>query len=382
MRTRTKLLIIGILALLLLFAAGCQQPKPKHLKAKTTAKAVNDSADAEADVREMINASLPLIEEEPVEEVDTSGMSATCVLVIRQMELEIEQARNASRDLDHALAAKTDAYVQAQLDYENAAKASNPSRTATANATLKRARSEWEDAKDEANDGREEVRLLKLALVKAKDDCDPAYVPPAVNNTPPPPRTPSQCDNTKLDDLREDYDGVLADIDAKRDELQELRDELDELEEDLEDAEDANDTAEAQSIQEDIDDKEEEIDDKDQEIDDLEEELEDKRDAYNDERERCGLSVIGGASTNSTDICDEYEEDEVQEDIDELRDEIQELEDEIDDLETQKDAAEAAGDSGEVERLEDEIQEREDEIDEKEEEIDDLEEILQDLEDC
>lgn len=398
MNKRMIAIVLCIIFLLFIFTGCEQQPTKKTGKTKTTIKrplANITNASAERDINALLNTTNAVIppeleeEELPVEtQTDTTGMSTQCVAVIRQFEQDIDAARNASQQFDLDLAAKTDAYVRAQEDYENALVTRNPSRLNSANATLRGAQAAWETAKDQAKNGREEVKQLKLALVKARDDCDPNYIPPYTNTTTSPAQnqtTQSACVMDAMRRIEEEYNTIKEIINVNEDDLEELRDELDELQDDLETAEETNDTARTQDIQEDIDAKESEINTLRQQINEKNAQLDEKRVALNEEREKCNLPLIGGSSSQSNqaeDICDQYTDNDVEEDLEEERQELAEVQDELEELEDQKDTAEAAGNSGEIRRLDDEIEEREDEISEKEERVADLQEILDELGDC
>ena len=108
-------------------------------------------------------------------------MTATCVAILGQIETELSQARNVSRVLDNQLSNVTDIFVKAQDEYDKAKKSVDSSRAASAEAALKRAQSEWDAARTRSNDGREEVKRLKLVLVNAKIGCEPGYVAPFQN---------------------------------------------------------------------------------------------------------------------------------------------------------------------------------------------------------
>lgn len=393
MNKRMIAIVLCVIFLLFLLSGCEQQPAKKMGKNKALVKrplANITNASAQQDIQALLNATSAVVPPEPEEETitDTSGMSGQCAVVIRQFEQDIDVARNASRNFDLDLVAKTEAYVRAQEDYENVLVTRNPSRMNRANATLGNAQAAWDAAKDHAQEGREEVKQLKLALVKARDDCDPNYVPPYTNATTTPSSNETALSACAMDAMRrieDEYNSMREDIRADEDDLEELRDELDELQDDLEAAEEANDATRIQDIQEDIDAKEGEINTLRQQINPKNAQLDEKRNDLNEEREKCNLPTIGGSSRQSnatTDICAQYDKDDVEEDLEEERQELAELQDELEELEDQKEAAEASGNSGEITRLDDEIEEREDEIGEKEERIEDLQDTLDELSDC
>ncbi|MBI4150409.1 hypothetical protein HY488_03325 [Candidatus Woesearchaeota archaeon] len=383
MHKNTKLVIILSIAILLVLAVGCEQPKKKVKKPlKKLSNLTNHSA--ATDIQALLNVTQEAEEEASV---NTTGMTDQCSIVLNQLEFDIAEARNASKVLDQELAAKTNAFVSAQEDYEQALAARNPSQINIANATLRRVQAEWEAAKDKANDGRDDVRRLKLSLVKAKDDCDPNYVPPIANATLPqtPESTPqSQCDRNEMDTIAMEYNRLKARLDGKEEDINALRDQKDELEEQLETAQEANNTAEIGNVQDDINEKDEQIAELQEEIDQLNAELDDKRDELNQERLQCGLASLSASQDNNEEdeICERYDEEGVQEDLDEANQELEDLREELEQAEDERDAAEDAGDDDRVDELEDDIDDIQDDINEKENEIEELEHRLDVLQNC
>lgn len=176
------------------------------------------------------------------------------MLAIKEIEIEIDAARNASKELDIALSNKTNAYVKAQEEQENAEATGNQARISSANAVLQRTQGEWEVAKDASKDGRDEVKRLKLVLVKAKDDCDPTYVPPYAANPPTAIVSSSSNQTATGEDVCAAYNEtqVSKELAAAKKKLQELQDELNALEDEKEAAEKAGNNYKVQDVEKEI----------------------------------------------------------------------------------------------------------------------------------
>lgn len=284
-------LFIVFLALLLLLAAACERPAKGELnktKAKKThKKALNASAS---------NLSRPTADAASGEAPPpaTEAEPPTCSVIMVDIEVEIDAARNASSLHDKILYNATNEYVIAQEDLENARKTSNPARTASAQARLQRSQALWEDARADAQRARDEVKRLKLVLVKARDDCDPDYVPPYVNaSVDEQGAVPqSNCSRPVLRTLQNAYDGLQANITDAEEELQRQQDGKDRLTADLDAANAAGNNAEASAIQSLIDEKNNAIRDLQRHLDEMRSHVAERRDILNPVRLDCGFDAI------------------------------------------------------------------------------------------
>lgn len=273
--------VISVLALLL-FSGGCSEFKQKlrekkalkeakQAKAKvatTSGATASDlfNASAEKDIKKLLNRTKEEENDATKEEnetTDTDSLSplpsaspkeSACMLAIKEIEIEIDAARNASKELDIALSNKTNAYVKAQEEQENAEATGNQARISSANAVLQRTQGEWEVAKDASKDGRDEVKRLKLVLVKAKDDCDPTYVPPYAANPPTAIVSSSSNQTATGEDVCAAYNEtqVSKELAAAKKKLQELQDELNALEDEKEAAEKAGNNYKVQDVEKEI----------------------------------------------------------------------------------------------------------------------------------
>jgi len=284
-------LFIVFIALLLLLAA-CERPPAKGELNKTKVKKVHKKA-LNASVS---NLSRPTTNATSGETgpVRTEAEPSTCSVIMADIELEIDAARNASSLRDKVLYNATNEYVIAQEDLDNAQKTSNPARTLSAQARLQRSQALWEDARTSAQRARDEVKRLKLVLVKARDDCDPDYVPPYVNaSVDEQAAVPqSNCSRPVLRTLQNAYDGLQANITDAEEELQRLQDSKDRLTADLDAANAAGNNAEASAIQNLIDEKNNAIRDLQRHLDEMRTHVVERRDNVNPVRLECGFDAI------------------------------------------------------------------------------------------
>ncbi len=284
-------LFIVFIALLLLLAA-CDRPSAKGELNKTKVKKAHKKA-VNASVQ---NRSVSTANATSGDSVSsrTEAEPSTCSVIMADIGLEIDAARNASSLRDKVLYNATNEYVIAQEDLDNAQKTSNPARTSSAQARLQRSQALWEDARASAQRARDEVKRLKLVLVKARDDCDPDYVPPYTNATIDEQAAvpQSNCSRPVLRTLQNAYDGLQANITDAEEELQRLQDGKDRLTVDLDAANAAGNNAQASSIQSLIDEKNNAIRDLQRHLDEMHSHVAERRDNLNPVRLDCGFDAI------------------------------------------------------------------------------------------